>query len=40
MVFVEYKKVGIIFGDVVIILAVFISGNEKFVNRVINDLFK
>lgn len=31
---------GIIPGDVVIISAAPIPGNEKFVNRVINDLFK
>lgn len=36
----EHKKVGIIPGDVVIISAAPIPGNEKFVNRVINDLFK
>ncbi|WAM32040.1 ribonuclease J [Caldicellulosiruptor naganoensis] len=36
----EYKKVGIIPGDVVIISAAPIPGNEKFVNRVINDLFR
>jgi len=36
----EHKKVGIIPGDVVIISATPIPGNEKFVNRVINDLFR
>jgi len=36
----EHKKVGIIPGDVVIISAAPIPGNEKFVNRVINDLFR
>lgn len=36
----EHKKVGIIPGDVVILSAAPIPGNEKFVNRVINDLFK
>jgi len=36
----EHKKVGIIPGDVVIISAAPIPGNEKFVNRVINELFR
>ncbi|MEZ0537658.1 ribonuclease J [Caldicellulosiruptoraceae bacterium PP1] len=36
----EHKKVEILPGDVVIISAAPIPGNEKFINRVINDLFK
>jgi ribonuclease J len=36
----EHKKVDIVPGDLVIISATPIPGNEKFVSRVINELFK
>lgn len=36
----EHKKVGIIPGDLVVISATPIPGNEKFISRVINELFK
>ena len=36
----EHRKVEIVAGDQVIISATPIPGNEKFVSRVVNDLFK
>lgn len=36
----EHKKVEIVAGDLVIISATPIPGNEKFVSRVVNELFK